>query len=59
MAGEIKKRSEIDEQFQWCLEDMYETDELWEEEYRKLVSLADAMKDLDGNLGKDSENLLC
>lgn len=58
MAGEIKKRSEIDEQFQWCLEDMYETDELWEEEYRKLVSLADAMKDLDGNLGKDSKNLL-
>ena len=41
MAGEIKKRSEIDEQFQWCLEDMYETDELWEEEYRKLVSLAE------------------
>ena len=35
----LRKRSEISEEYKWKLEDMYATDELWEEEADKLEKL--------------------
>ena len=54
----LRKRSEIPEEYKWKLEDMYETDELWEEEADKLAKLGDEMAQFQGKLGESASNLL-
>ncbi len=58
MAVEIKKREEIDKQFKWCLEDLYESETLWEQEYDKLMDLAKQIKQFEGTLGTNAKQLL-
>lgn len=58
MAAEIKRRDEIDDQFKWCLEDMYESEALWDQEYDKLMDLAKQVKQFEGKLGASAKQLL-
>ncbi len=37
----LQKRDEISDEYKWKLEDMYETDELWEAECEKASQLAE------------------
>lgn len=54
----LRKRNEIPTEYKWKLEDMYESDELWEDELEKLIELAGNMSQFDGHLG-DSAQQLC
>jgi len=58
MATTIKKREEIEEQFKWKLEDMYETDEAWEKEYDEFFPRCEEIKFYEGKLGSDVNALL-
>lgn len=42
----LQKREEISDEYKWKLEDMYETDELWEAECEKRHSLQKRYPDL-------------
>ena len=41
----LQKRDEISDEYKWKLEDMYETDELWEAECEKASQLAEKLED--------------
>lgn len=58
METTIKKRSEIPEEFTWCLEDMYASDELWEEEYSTFMGITEEIKKFEGTLGSSAAQLL-
>lgn len=42
----LQKRDEISDEYKWKLEDMYETDELWEAECEKRHRLQKSYPDL-------------
>ena len=42
----LQKRDEISDEYKWKLEDMYETDELWEAECEKASQLAESSRAL-------------
>ena len=54
----LRKRNEIPVEDTWCMEDMYATDELWEEEQQKLENLADEVAAYKGTLAKSGASLL-
>jgi len=54
----IKRRDEIDQRYKWKLEDIYEQEELWEEDFKKVKALTGEMAKYQGILGKSSDNLM-
>lgn len=54
----LRKRSEIPEEYKWKLEDMYATDELWEEEADKLEKLGEEIAQFKGKLSDSADSLL-
>ncbi len=54
----ISKRNEISDQFKWKLEDMYETNELWEADYNKVKTNTVNLVKYRGKLGESSDALL-
>lgn len=54
----LRKRSEISEEFQWKLEDIYPQESQWEEECTKVEKLAEELAALKGTLGESAANLL-
>lgn len=54
----LRKRSEIPVEDTWKMEDMYATDELWEEEQKKLEKLADEIEEYQGTLASSGAQLL-
>ena len=54
----LRKRSEIPVEDTWKMEDMYATDELWEEEQKKLEKLADEIEEYKGTLASGGAQLL-
>lgn len=54
----IPKRSELDKQYTWAIEDLYATDEQWQEEYDKIKSLLPKLTDYQGKISKSAEALL-
>lgn len=54
----LRKRSEIPEEYKWKLEDMYATDELWEEEADKLEKLGEEIAQFKGRLSDSADSLL-
>ena len=54
----LRKRSEISEEYKWKLEDMYATDELWEEEADKLEKLGEEIAQFKGKLSESADTLL-
>lgn len=56
--GKVPKRSEIPAQYKWKLEDMYQTNELWEKDYQKVKELADRLAAYKDTLAESSDKLL-
>lgn len=56
--NKLRKREEIPEQYKWKLEDMYASDELWEEEVKKVEALVEEIAAYDGKLAGSAQMLL-
>lgn len=52
------KREEIPQQYKWKMEDLYATNEAWEEDFAKLQKGIENIKRFEGRLGESAENLL-
>ncbi len=50
-------RSETDKKYHWRIEDLYETDELWEEDYEKVCEQLKKDPEYKGRLGESEEVL--
>lgn len=57
MGKMIASRSEIDNIFKWKVEDIYESDSLWEEDYRRAEALAKKECAYKGHVGESADNL--
>ncbi|WAA08652.1 oligoendopeptidase F [Fervidibacillus albus] len=60
MTGAVKKlpaRSEIPKEATWRLEDIFETDELWEKEFQEINDLLPKASEFQGTLGNSAEQL--
>lgn len=51
-------RNEISEEYKWDLESMYEKDELWEKDYKKVKELAKQILNYQGKVASKSQSLL-
>lgn len=58
MATKLKKRSEVEQQNKWRIEDLFENDEQWQEERKIIVTLAEKLKTYQGKLADSAESLL-
>ncbi|MBC5648301.1 oligoendopeptidase F [Christensenella tenuis] len=54
---EEKTRDQIDQKYKWVLEDIYATDEAWEEDYKKLEKLMEGIPHIQKTLTKDEKSL--
>ena len=54
----IPKRSEVDKQFTWALEDIYPTDQAWEADLEKLKTYPEKIEAYKGRISKNAEDLL-
>ena len=54
----IPKRSEISPENTWKLEHIYQSNDLWEEDFKKLKELSDKIKKFKNTIGKSSDSLL-
>lgn len=53
------KRSEVNEQYKWRLEDIYETDEAWEKEFKECSASVKKMSSYKGKLASRRQLLAC
>mgnify|MGYP004617365613 FL=1 len=58
MAKELLKRSEVKEENTWKLSDMYETNEAWEADLKKIDELASELEKMEGTVTASAKNLL-
>lgn len=58
MNGKLKLRSEIGEEFKWHLEDIYSSDDDWEQEFTRIKPLVEKIRQYQGTLGKSADHLL-
>ena len=58
MSKKIPERSEIAIQDQWALEDLYATDELWQEDLKKLQAEIDELAGFAGRISQSAQELL-
>lgn len=54
----LLERNEIPKEYKWDLEAMYENDELWEEDFKKVKVLADEIEVYSGKTVESSKNLM-
>lgn len=54
----LKTREQAEEKDTWKLEDLYSSDQEWENEYKNTKALADSVKKYKGTLNNGSQNLL-
>jgi len=54
----LPKREEIDNKFKWVLEDIYPSNNSWEEDYKEVKKLSESIQSFKGSLGKESSSLL-
>ena len=54
----LRRRDEIPDKYKWKLEDMFASDELWEEEAEETKRLAEKMQEFRGHLGDSADTLL-
>ena len=54
----LRKREEISEQYKWNLQDMFASDELWEEETQQVFELAKEIEQYQGRLSESAATLL-
>jgi len=54
----LPSREEIPSEFKWRLEDIYASNELWEQDFQKLQQLIDGIQAYKGRLGESAQVLL-
>jgi oligoendopeptidase F len=54
----IPKRSELEKKYTWAIEDMYASDDLWQEEYNKIKEMLPKATDYRGKISQSGSNLL-
>ncbi|NGQ97312.1 oligoendopeptidase F [Brevibacillus sp. SYP-B805] len=54
----LPKRSEIPAEFKWRLEDIYPSDEAWEEDVKKVKEMIEQIKSKQGTLAQSGKHLL-
>lgn len=52
------KRSEVEKQYTWAIEDLYPSDEAWEQEYKQAEAMLEQFQGYEGKLGDSAEILL-
>lgn len=58
MKKQLLNRDEIEERYKWKLEDIYESDVLWEEELSKANEIVEQISKFQGTLASSAQNLL-
>lgn len=58
MSERVPERSEISSQYKWSVEDIYASDDLWEDDYKKAQSYAEKIGSFKGKLSQSAEKLL-
>lgn len=53
----LKKREEVDHKYKWKIEDLYESDEKWEEEYNTLETMTNKLASYQGHITASAEKL--
>jgi len=56
--GNLPTRKEIPDQYKWQLEDIYPSDEAWEQDFRQVMELAVRVESFKGKLGTSARTLL-
>ena len=54
----VRKREEIAKEDMWAIEDLYEKDELWQQDYEQVLSLAEKIRKYQGRLSESSQMLM-
>lgn len=57
-STKLPKRNEIDKRYKWAIEDLYQTDEAWKEEFDQVIELSKKLENYKGKLSESSEILL-
>lgn len=57
-AGRLPKRSEVERNLTWAIEDLYATDDLWEKEYNEIKDMLPKAVEYRGRLVESAKNLL-
>lgn len=57
-SSKLPLRSEIPDEYKWRLEDIFENDEKWEEEYQNIKQMIPEISRFKGKLGRSAEDLL-
>ena len=57
MADQVARRSEIPKEARWAVEDLYESDAAWEEDYKRVANLLSQVEKYKGHLGDSAEML--
>jgi oligoendopeptidase F len=57
-GAELRSRSEIEDKYKWRLEDMYESNDLWEKDAEAVKKLTEELVSLQGKLAESAETLL-
>lgn len=58
MAERVPERSEISSEYKWSIEDIYKSDDLWENDYKKALSYADKIASYKGTFNVSADKLL-
>ncbi|MCA1056732.1 oligoendopeptidase F [Rossellomorea aquimaris] len=53
----LPQRSEVEETLTWRLEDIFESDQAWEEEYKEIKNTIDRAEDFKGTLSESADQL--
>ncbi len=56
--GSLPTRKEVPDKYKWRLEDIYASDELWEQDFQQIKKLVDGAGDYRGQLGQSARSLL-
>lgn len=57
-SNSLPKRSEVEKQYTWAIEDLYANDELWEKEFNELKNKLSKVEDYKGRLSESAKTLL-
>lgn len=57
-SNSIPKRSEVEKQFTWAIEDLFATDELWDKEYNEIKKMLPEAESYKGRLTESAKTLL-
>ena len=53
----LQKRSEVDKRFTWAIEDLYSSDDLWQQEYDQIKEMLPKAMEYQGRLSKSADLL--